>query len=89
MDIPNAFNSVIYATIQPTQDSNLVSNYAYLTAKGNIHPLLLASMQLAIANLQPPPKTDIIFTDDLAPIEWITNNMVLKFLLNDKLETQQ
>jgi hypothetical protein len=46
-------------------------------------------MQLAIANLQPPPKADIIFTDDLAPIEWITNNMVLKFLLTDKLETLQ
>lgn len=89
MDIPNAFNSIIYATVQPTQDSNLVSNYAYLTAKGNMHPLLLASMQLAIANLQPPPKPDIIFTDDLAPIEWITNNMVLKFLLTDKLETLQ
>ena len=89
VDIPNAFNTIIYATVQPTQDSNLVKNYDFLVANGNVHPLLLESMQLAIANLQPPPKPGIIFSDNLAPIEWITNNMVLKFLLSDNPETIQ
>jgi spermidine synthase len=89
VDVPNAFNSVIFATVQPTQDENLLQNFTNLAAKGNIHPLLLQSMQLAIANLQPPPEPGMVFTDDLAPIEWITNNMVLKFLLADKVETIQ
>ncbi len=86
VDIPNAFNSILYATVQPTQDSNLALNLDYLTRRGNVSPLLLASMRLALANLQPPPSPDTIFTDDLAPIEWITNNMVLKFLITENVE---
>ena len=86
VDIPNAFNSILYATVQPTQDSNLALNLDYLTRRGNVSPLLLASIRLALANLQPPPSPDTIFTDDLAPIEWITNNMVLKFLITENME---
>jgi predicted membrane-bound spermidine synthase len=86
MDIPNAFNSILYATIQPTQDSNLALNLDYLTRRGNVSPLLIDSMRLALTNLQPPPSPDTVFTDDLAPIEWITNNMVLKFLITENVE---
>ena len=86
MDIPNSFNSILYATVQTTQDSNLALNLDYLTRQGNVSPLLLASMRLALTSLQPPPSPDTIFTDDLAPIEWITNNMVLKFLITENVE---
>jgi spermidine synthase len=86
MDIPNAFNSILYATVQPTQDSNLALNLDYLTRRGNVSPLLIDSMRLALTNLQPPPSPDTVFTDDLAPIEWITNNMVLKFLITENVE---
>jgi spermidine synthase len=87
MDIPNAFNSILYATMQPTQDQNLALNLMYLTGKGSQNPLLLDSMRLAVANLQPPPAPDTVFTDDRAPIEWITNNMVLNFLLTENVES--
>jgi len=86
MDVPNSFNSILYATVQPTQDSNLALNLDYLSHQGNVNPLLLASMRLALTNLQPPPSPDTVFTDDLAPIEWITNNMVLKFLITENVE---
>jgi spermidine synthase len=86
VDIPNAFNSILYATVQPTQDTNLVLNFKYLSEKGNVSPLLLDSMRLAVANLRPPPAPDTVFTDDLAPIEWITNNMVLNFLVTENVE---
>jgi hypothetical protein len=86
VDIPNAFNSILYATVQPTQDTNLALNLAYLNSKGGVNSLLLNSMRLAVANLQPPPSPDIVFTDDVAPIEWITNNMVLKFLITQNVE---
>jgi len=89
MDIPNTFNSIIYATVQPTQQDNLLANFLYLKQRRDVNPLLLDSMQLAIANLHPPPGHGTVFTDDQAPIEWLTNNMVLSFLLNSNPEEIQ
>ncbi|MBI9047023.1 MAG: fused MFS/spermidine synthase [Anaerolineaceae bacterium] len=89
MDIPNTFNSMIFATRQKTNATNLIENYVYLDSLGNIHPELLATMQLTIANLKPAPEPAKVFTDDLAPIEWITNTMVLDFIMNGNMETIQ
>jgi len=81
MDLPNTFNSIIYATAQSTDIQNLYDNYLYLKTRPNIHPLLLDSIQRVVANQQPLPNNPTVFTDDRAPIEWITNNMVLNFVL--------
>jgi predicted membrane-bound spermidine synthase len=89
VDIPKSFNSILYATVKPTDRSNIVLNLKYLMELGGIHPLLLSSVQLAVVNLQPDPPADIVFTDDHAPIEWITNNMVIKFLLSENIEVLQ
>ena len=87
MDLPESFNSIIYATVQPTDISNLTANYAQLVEQGNVHPLLLEVVKKAIVNQQPVPQGGIVFTDDKAPIEWITNNMVLSFVLSGEVET--
>jgi len=81
MDIPNTFNSIIYATAQPTEEANLYDNLLSLYSRSDVHPLLLASIERTLANLQPLPANGQIFTDDRAPIEWLTNNMVLSFVL--------
>ena len=88
MDIPNTFNSMIYATLQPTARQNLSANLAALSTAGAPR-LLVDSLNLAWANLQPPPQHTLVFTDDLAPIEWITNNMILNFLLGGGEKTLQ
>jgi hypothetical protein len=44
---------------------------------------------LTAANLRPTPESQTVFTDDLAPIEWITNNMVLYYVLFGDLEVVQ
>jgi spermidine synthase len=87
MDLPESFNSIIYATVQPTELTNLVANYDLLMEKGSVHPLLLEVVKKAILNQQPAPQGGTVFTDDKAPIEWITNNMVLKFVLSGEVET--
>ena len=89
MDIPDTFNSMIYATMQPTTVANLDTNLVNLNQRGNTHPLLLESLQTALANLQPAPAKGQIFTDDLAPIEWVTNNMVVDFILSGQMENLQ
>jgi spermidine synthase len=89
MDIPDTFNSIIYATLQPTNISNLSGNLIALSNSGGAAPLLLGSMALTWTNLQPAPQYTIVFTDDLAPIEWMTNNLILDFILRGEMKTVQ
>jgi len=83
MDVPRTYNSIIYATIQPTSWENLNSNYISLLENGTAHPLLLESIRIALDNKRPVPSGGLVFTDDKAPIERITNQMVLSNILTD------
>jgi MFS family permease len=89
MDVPDTFNSIIYATSKPTQVTNLVENYQILSDREGTHPLLLSAILRAGTNLQPTPQSEVVFTDDLAPIEWITNKMVLQFVFSGGVEDLQ
>jgi spermidine synthase len=89
MDVPDTFNSIIYATQAPTSTENLYLNLFELSDRDDVHPLLLESLQVTALNLQATPEPTTVFTDDLAPIEWITNNMVLRFMLYGDMEVLQ
>jgi len=81
VDIPGSLNTVIFATKQKTIPENLAVNLVALSKDSNVHPLLLASMQVAFANLKSGYESTTVFTDDHAPIEWIVNDMVIRFIL--------
>ena len=89
MDIPNTLNSIIYASKQPTSADNLIRNYNALVARGDVHPLLLTAISSTIVNTQPGYETTQVFTDDKAPIEWLTNNLIVNFLLHGDVEALQ
>lgn len=89
MDIPETFNSIVYATNQPTDIANLDANFAYLNQRGDTHPLLLDAMQTTLNNLQAPPAPALVLTDDHAPVEWITSSMILDFFLSGQVEKLQ
>ncbi|MFH1636550.1 MAG: fused MFS/spermidine synthase [Chloroflexota bacterium] len=80
MDVPDTFNSIVYATVLPTTIDNFYQNYATLMESGRAHPVLIEAMQRVILHIQPTPEMEIVFTDDLAPIEWMTNSMVLNYV---------
>ena len=88
MDVPNTFNSLVYATVQPTSFAQLTQNYDLLLEK-NAHPLLLIAIQRTLQNQQSTPQGGQIMTDDLAPIESIVNAMVIKFIFSDDLQELQ
>lgn len=88
MDLPDSFNSILFATVQPTSAENLTDNFIALERSG-APELLLQSMGSTLANLQAAPEPGPIFTDDLAPIEWLTNSMVIDFLLSGGAEQIQ
>ena len=80
VDIPTTFNSIVYATVQPAQASNLAANLALM---GPGTPALLRDATArAVANLQPTPQSNIVFTDDRAPVEQLTNSIVIRFILS-------
>ena len=89
MDVPGTLNSVVYATRRPSRAENLAVNLLNLSQQEDVHPLLLTAMQVALANLRPGYHVTTVFTDDLAPIEWITNEMVIDFVLHGDLGTLQ
>ena len=91
MDIPGTFNSMIYATVQPTGISDLRQNFSRLqessiASPGSVHPLLLQVLERFLINQQPAPDSQVVFTDDWSPVEWITNNMVLSFVLSEDID---
>ena len=80
VDIPDTFNSMIYATRKVSRPTDLISNYSALVKIPNANTLILETLQLAIANLQTEYQSAMVFTDDRAPIEWITNQMIIGFI---------
>lgn len=87
MDVPGSFNSIIYATLNPTQIENLYQNLLYLYARSDVHPMLIRAMETMVAYQQPTPQSQTVYTDDRAPIEWETNNMVLNYLFFGDVES--
>ena len=86
VDVPNSFNTIVFASKQPTEEYNLGQNYLALAEQG-APELLIQTLEIAITNLQPAPESTIVFTDDKASVEWITNDMVMSYLLSGESET--
>lgn len=83
IDVPGTFNSIIYATVEPSRWENLETNLVYLLQGDIPDPTLVRSIQVALENRRPVPEGGQVFTDDRAPIEQITNRMVLNSILMD------
>jgi predicted membrane-bound spermidine synthase len=89
VDIPDTFNSVIFATAAPGDLTGLAANYERLSKDPNTPTLLMETLQRTVTSLQPTPGKAQVFTDDIAPVEWLTNAMVLNFFFSGQMETLQ
>lgn len=79
IDIPGSLNTILVATVQPTDPANLIANWQQLPAGAS--PLLHQVLETAATNLVPATPSTIIFTDERAPVETIIDSLVLRFLL--------
>jgi spermidine synthase len=86
-DVPYSMNSILFATMQPSSADNLIANWHRLAARPDTSTDLLTALQRTVENLQPTPFGGEIFTDDRAPIEQLTNAMVIRFVLSGQLDT--
>ena len=89
MDIPNTFNSVLYATRQPSTNDDLKVNTINLMADPQSPALLVTAAKVAFDNLQTEPVGGEIYTDDRSPVEWVTNTLVINFILGGGVDTIQ
>jgi hypothetical protein len=88
MDLPGSFNTLLFATKSPGSWQNFYHNYSTLEGSG-ANSLLLEAMALTINYRQEPPVESRVYTDDRAPIELLTNKMVLDFILAGGTEELQ
>ena len=86
VDVPGTFNTMVYATVQPTEAGNLLLNLQHLQQTG-APPLLLDVIGRAVVNLVPTPSAEVAFTDDRAPVETLVNSIVIRFVLAGQLDT--
>lgn len=89
MDIPYTFNSMVYATKQPTSFDDLAENFNALVMSGTADPLLLDAILNVLTYRQPLGTPTQVLTDDHAPVEWIVNNMVLRFIFSGEYQELQ
>ena len=84
MDVPQSFNTILVATVQETTPFNLSANLAELPT--DAPPLLRQTLELAVNRLVPIHASDMVFTDDRAPVESLVDSLVINFLLEGGAE---
>jgi spermidine synthase len=81
IDVPGSLNTILVATMQPTTAQNMQQNFAQLDQ--SVDPLLRAALETAVTNQVPTNPSDVIFTDERAPVETIIDSLVLRYLLQE------
>jgi spermidine synthase len=85
VDVPDSMNSILYATARPTRAQYLFDNFRALKESGAAPAELMTVLEWTTQNLQPTPEGGMVYTDDRAPIEQLTNAMVIQFVLSGRL----
>ncbi|MBK9122895.1 MAG: fused MFS/spermidine synthase [Chloroflexi bacterium] len=84
IDVPRSFNTILYATVMPTTEADLRANVASLPAEAP--GLLRDVLDASLGALVPVTPSDVVFTDDRAPVEALFDSLVLNFLLSDDMD---
>lgn len=80
IDVPRSFNTILIATQTETGIRALEENLAALPA--DVNPLLLDVLVTAAESLVPVNYSDLLFTDNRAPVETLVDSLVVNFLLS-------
>ncbi len=81
IDVPGSLNTILVATMQPTDAGNLRRHAAQIGDE--TPPLLRDVLQTAAANLVPTVASAVVFSDERAPVETIIDSLVIRYLLQE------
>lgn len=84
IDVPNSFNTILIATQEETVSQNLFDNLDNLP--DDVHPLLRQVLTDTTANMVEINRSEVLFTDDRAPVETIIDSLVVNFILGGGTE---
>ncbi|GAB5489980.1 MAG: fused MFS/spermidine synthase [Phototrophicaceae bacterium] len=84
IDVPNSFNTILVATQEETESANLFENLDNLPV--DAHAMLRQILTDSTVNLVTINRTDVLFTDDRAPLETIIDSLVINFILGGGTE---
>ncbi|HIP87577.1 MAG TPA: spermine synthase, partial [Anaerolineales bacterium] len=76
IDVPGSLNTILVATVQPTEPGNLLANRPLID-----DPTLQQIVEEAWANLREVKPGPLVLTDDRAPVEMLTHLVVMSYLL--------
>ena len=79
IDVPRSFNTVLVGTLRETSPANLRANLMHRSDA--VDPRLYEIIERAFQQIAPVGESDVIFTDDRAPVETLVDSIVLNFLL--------
>lgn len=79
LDVPNSFNTILYATMQPTSIENLTGNLELIDIQS--YPLLADVMAASQSEFVEVTYSDIVFTDDRAPVETMVDALVINAII--------
>ncbi len=79
IDVPGTLNTILFATKRPTTIGNLYAHLATLAADSD--PLLREALITAAANIAPVSAGETVMTDDRAPVETISDSIVIRYML--------
>jgi spermidine synthase len=80
VDVTGSLNTILIATVQVTNENDFRRNIEDLAQISS--PLLREAISVAEAGLTPTVSSDVVFTDQRAPVETIIDSMVIQFLLD-------
>ncbi len=87
IDVPRSFNTILVATVEPTTADQLAVNAAALPVDAN--PTLRDVLNESIGAQVAIHPSEVVFTDDRAPLETLVDSLVLNFLLSGNAEQLQ
>jgi spermidine synthase len=79
IDVPASFNTILVATVQPTEPENLAANSAFIE-----DPVLRSIFEEAWGQMRDIEPGGMVLTDDRAPVEMLTHAVVLNYLFGGK-----
>ena len=79
VDVPSYSNTLVYGSTEPVTSADIQHNLALAE-----EPLVkqVAASALQDGNLRPSPYHGQVFTDDLAPVERLIDQIILGFITN-------
>ena len=81
IDVPGSLNTILVATVRSTSSQTLSANLASLGAEQD--PLLVRALQTAVDNVVATKASEIVFTDERAPVETMIDSIVIRYLLEE------